>query len=343
MTQPADHRPMQQPSPEHPFACFIRILGKGKTGSRSLTREEAENAFGMLLRGEVEPLQLGAFLMLLRVKEETGEELAGFVSASRTAMQAPPPGLSADLDWSSYAGKRHQHPWFILSVLLLAEAGHRVFIHGSDGHTQGRLYTEQALEQLGLPIAANWAEVDEQLSLSGFSYLPLRHFCLPLHEMMQLRHLLGLRSPVNTLARMINPLGAHASIQSVFHPAYATLHQETDAILGQPRAMVFKGDSGEVEIKPQANTRLHLLVDGEQKELRLERTQPERVASAAGVLSVEPLRALWRGSESHDYGLEATLATASAALLLLDPKHTLSSATQQARELWQQRNRSRLD
>ena len=87
-------------------------------------------------------MQQGAFLMLLRVKEETSEELAGFVSACRGAMQAPPPGLTADLDWSSYAGKRHQHPWFILSILLLAQAGYRIFIHGCDGHTQGRLYTE---------------------------------------------------------------------------------------------------------------------------------------------------------------------------------------------------------
>ena len=61
----------QPPSEEHPFAPYIRILGKGRTGTRSLDRREAATAFGMLLRGEVEPLQVGAFLMLLRVKEET--------------------------------------------------------------------------------------------------------------------------------------------------------------------------------------------------------------------------------------------------------------------------------
>jgi len=99
-------------------------------------------------------------------------------------------------------------------MLLLTEAGHRIFVHGSTGHTAGRLYTEHAM-----------------------------------------RHLLGLRSPVNTLSRLINPLGATASLQSIFHPAYARLHQEADRLLSQPRAPVFKGDSGEVEIKPQADTR----------------------------------------------------------------------------------------
>ena len=74
----------------HPFAQFVRILGRGKTGTRSLELDEAREAFGMILRGEVEDLQLGAFLMLLRVKEESPEELAGFVQASREAMLQPP-------------------------------------------------------------------------------------------------------------------------------------------------------------------------------------------------------------------------------------------------------------
>ncbi|MEH6582170.1 MAG: hypothetical protein V7754_09565, partial [Halioglobus sp.] len=133
---------------EHPFAQYVRILGKGKSGTRSLTQEEANAAFSMILNGEAEDMQLGAFLMLLRVKEETGEELAGFVSACRDNMLPRPAALSADLDWSSYAGKKHQHPWFILSILLLTQAGYRVFIHGTDGHTPGRLYTERALSQL---------------------------------------------------------------------------------------------------------------------------------------------------------------------------------------------------
>ena len=74
----ARHTP---PRSEHPFAQFIRILGKGKTGTRSLDLGEARQAFGMVLRGEIEAVQLGAFLMLLRVKEEAPEELAGFVQA----------------------------------------------------------------------------------------------------------------------------------------------------------------------------------------------------------------------------------------------------------------------
>jgi len=48
---------------EHPFAQYVRILGKGKTGSRSLNEHEAEQAMSMILEGEATAEQIGAFLM----------------------------------------------------------------------------------------------------------------------------------------------------------------------------------------------------------------------------------------------------------------------------------------
>ncbi|MGY8961145.1 MAG: glycosyl transferase family protein, partial [Alphaproteobacteria bacterium] len=67
----------------HPFAQYVRILGRGRIGSRSLTQAEAEASMGMILRGEALPEQIGAFMMLLRVKEETAAEIAGFATAVR--------------------------------------------------------------------------------------------------------------------------------------------------------------------------------------------------------------------------------------------------------------------
>ena len=85
---------------EHPFAQYVRILGRGKTVGRSLTGEEAEAAMDMILANEVRPEQLGAFLMLLRVKEETPEEVAGFVRSVRKGFQIPVDAPKVDLDWS---------------------------------------------------------------------------------------------------------------------------------------------------------------------------------------------------------------------------------------------------
>ncbi|MBE9539272.1 MAG: glycosyl transferase family protein [Proteobacteria bacterium] len=327
---------------EHRFAQYVRILGKGKSGTRSLSQSEARDAFAMIMRGEVEPVQIGAFLMLLRVKEETAQELVGFVQACRDNMQRPPPALGADLDWSSYAGKKHQHPWFVLSILLLSQAGYRIFIHGSQGHTAGRLYTESAFHALALPVAKDWQDVDVQLDKQGMCYFPLKRFCRPLDELIHMRHLLGLRSPVNTLARLLNPLAAPCALQSIFHPAYGELHQEADAILEQPRALVFKGDSGEIEIKPQADTRLLFLDNGKKRNLSLPRSIAQRV-SAVDCPDVSQLRKLWRGESENHYGLQATLATTAVTLSLLTPGASLESSADRAQQLWRQRDKMRLE
>src|SRR3990172_5923406 len=95
-------------TPEHPFAKFIQALGRGPSLSRDLTEEEAREAMSMILRAEVEPVQLGAFLVLMRYKKETPAELAGFVRAARAAADAKQAPARADLDWPSYADKHRQ-------------------------------------------------------------------------------------------------------------------------------------------------------------------------------------------------------------------------------------------
>ncbi|MDX1734852.1 MAG: glycosyl transferase family protein [Halioglobus sp.] len=326
---------------EHPFARFVRILGKGRTGTRDLTRAEAREAFGMILRGEAQDVQLGAFLMLLRVKEESAEEIAGFVEACRDSMLQPPPDLAADLDWSSYAGKKHQHPWYILSMLLLADAGYRVFVHGASGHTPGRLYTQESFAQLDLPVVRDWDEAAQALDATRLCYMPLQRFCPALDDIINLRPLFGLRSPVNTLTRLLNPLAAPASIQSIFHPAYAAIHQQADQLLEQPAALVFKGESGEIEVKPHADTRMFTLRSGQFEDAELPRSIDQRATPVAAP-SVDPLRNLWRAERDDRYGRDATLATLGAALALLEPHLTHEQAAGRAQQLWRERDRSRL-
>ena len=186
---------------EHPFAQYVRILGKGKSSSRSLSLDEARDAMAMIVAGEVEPVQLGAFLMLLRVKEESPEELAGFVMAAKIAIEkrrdealknAGLPAIAVDLDWSSYAGKRKHYPWFLLAVKLLCQHGVRIFMHGASGHTSNRLYTEAVLPSLDLAVCQSWAEASAAIANNNFAYLPVRELEPMLDDMIQLRSLLGL-------------------------------------------------------------------------------------------------------------------------------------------------------
>ncbi len=90
---------------EHPFAQYVRILARGPGRSRALTFDEARDAMRMIAAGEAEPIQLGAMLMLMRYRQESPEELAGFVAALRETFP-PSSATQVDLDWPSYAAGR---------------------------------------------------------------------------------------------------------------------------------------------------------------------------------------------------------------------------------------------
>ena len=235
---------------EHPFAQYLRALGKGPKLFRDLEEDEAEAAMAMVLRGDVDPIQLGAFLLLLRRKGETGAELAGFVRAAQSVLARPDDTIVPDLDWPSYADRHRQQPWFVLSALLLAANGVKVLMHGIDGGSEGYAPTPAALEKLGIHPCASLNEAAQNLRASNFAYIRLQDFCPELERLFQLRPLLGVRTAVNTFARDINPLDAPAQIQSVFHPPYRPLHQEIAIRLGQPRAAIFKGIGGEAQRSP---------------------------------------------------------------------------------------------
>ncbi len=325
---------------EHPFAKYVRILGKGKTGSRSLTTEEAHDAMAMVLSKQVEDIQLGAFLMLLRVKEESHGELTGFVRAVRDNIAAPDT-IAVDLDWSSYAGKKRQLPWYLLACWVLADQGVRLFMHGASGHTIGRLYTEEVLMQLGIAPANSWQQVSTHLDHSNFAFMPLTILCPELKRIIDFRNYLGLRSPVHTLARLINPLAAPCSMQSIFHPAYAISHQQAAIDLGQAHAAVFKGEGGEIERKPEANCTVKMVADGapveEQWPRLLEGRQPQPED-----LNINHLVAVWQGKSQDQYAECAVIGTTAIALRLLGKADSQQQAMSLAEQWWHDRNRSRL-
>lgn len=325
---------------EHPFAEFIKILGKGKKGSRPLTQDEAYRAMKMIMAGEVENVQLGAFLMLMRVKEETMEELAGFVQAARDSLTLPEATIKVDLDWSSYAGKRRHLPWFILTNLLLAENGIKIFMHGAGGHTEGRIYTEDVLKVLGIPVANSFAEAAQQIESVNFSYLPLQKFCPRLYEIIELRWLMGLRSPVHTLVRLLNPFNASHTIQGIFHPSYRAVHQQAALLLGQQNMAVLKGEGGETERNPDMDCLVQSVVNGQlqdenwpalfaRRHLKAESLQPQQLISH------------WQGETEDEFATATIIGTAAIALKLLGKAQSQQQAQQLATDYWLHRKKGR--
>jgi anthranilate phosphoribosyltransferase len=291
----------------------------------------------MILAGEVEPLQLGAFLCVLRVRTEDPGEAAGFVRAVKETITVPADAPVVDLDWSSYAGKKRQLPWFLLSALLLADHGIKVFMHGTEGHTPGRLYSREALAALGVGHATSMEEAGRQLRDRNFAYLPLAHLSPRLQEIMDLKPILGVRSPVNTFARMVNPFDAAYSIQSIFHPNYKEIHRHASLLLGQPHMAVFKGEGGEVERRPLKPLVVESLHEGE----KVDEEWPPMLAGATvradEEMDVERLLSVWRGDDADAVAAAAVVGTAAIALRLLGRADGPEDAEAQARSLWENR------
>ena len=327
-------------TPDQPMSHFVRILARGKLGSRNFTQAEAFDAMTHVLTGSATDIQIGALLMLLRVKEETSEELTGFVLAVKAELAVRFGGelkLSADLDWPSYAGKRRHHAWYLLAALTLSAHGVRVFMHGARGHTEGRVYSEDLLSELGLEPATSFAQVKDNLDRCCFSFMPTRTFSPVLSRLIDLRTEFGVRSPVHTLLRLVNPLDADHTLQSIFHPAYQASHRSAALSLGYANSVVIKGDGGEFERNPDARTRVLGVRDHAPFDMKLEMQNDTR-SEVETDLSAATLRAVWLDQTAHPYGDQAIHETLALALINLKKANTYEQAKRLAASMWSNRS-----
>ena len=329
-----------QGEPPQPFAQTVRTLARGPRLSRPLTQAEARTAMEMILGGQVAPEQLGAMLAILRYRKETPAELAGFVEAARERIAAPK--VAVDLDWPSFADRHQQLPWFVLAAALLAENGVRILMHGLAGATDGLVPTSAALAALGLAPAESLDAAARALDRDGFAYILLDSYCPELTALFALRPILGVRTAVNTFARMLNPLGASHLIQGVFHPAYRRPHVESCQLLGQPCLAVFKGGGGEAQRNPQKPCLVSTLNDGIASETRW----PALLPGSRFTWRDEPrdparLVRLWRGELDAPVPQAAVIGTVAIALTLLGRAESPEGAESRASDMWAARRRDR--
>jgi len=328
---------------EHPFAQFVRIIGKGPNLSRPLTAEEMYEAATMIMKGQVDRLQLGAFLCILRMRTEVPEEGAGFVRAVRDTLVRPDDMPDVDLDWSSYSGKKRQLPWFLLAAQILAANDVRIFMQGTEGHTAGRIYSRAALASLGIPIAGSLSEAADHIRDSNFAFLPLAQLSPKLQEIIDLKSILGLRSPVNTFGRMVNPFSAAHEIQTVFHPNYRDVHRDTANLLGQKHMAVFKGEGGEVERRPQKPVVVQSLHDGILSEEEWPALLAEDSVKVDEAMDLKRLKTVWSGQEDGTYATAAITGTVAIVLRLIGRATSPDDAITQAQKMWDSRDISRIE
>ncbi len=329
-------------SEDHPFAQYVRALGKGPNMWRDLDFEEAKSAMAMILAGEAEPLQVGAFLLLLRRKGETGEEFAGMAAAVKELFKMPSSAVPVDFDWPSYADRHRQQPWFTLAAILLADQGFKVLMHGIEGYSDGYAPTRPVLDLLSVPQAQSLTDAADLLKDKNLVYVGLEKFSPQLQDLFELRPYLGVRTAVNTFARDLNPLNASCQMQGVFHPPYKEGHIQTAKILGVPNAMVFKGGGGEVMRNPMKPARVDALLNGKAEEIvwpalseessykwREENLDPSQVIK------------LWEGSLNLSVPIQGVIGTLAVALKMKHPQLSVQTLDEMAQQIWNNRDKTR--
>jgi anthranilate phosphoribosyltransferase len=231
----------------------IRTVGRGERGRKPLSFEQAYQVMDAYLNGECGDDQMAMLLMLIRVQNETQQEIAGFVKAFQSRM----PNIGADIDWPCYAGKRPAagQPWHLIAARILADNGKKVLLHGYDEKSSGREHAEHYLERLNIEVARNAEHAAELLALHNIAYLPLVNFAPQAEKMIAWKARFGLRTPINTVVRALNPGGGDIGVRGSFHPGFQQLHAEIEHEIGKSAHAVisFKGVSGESEYNPKVS------------------------------------------------------------------------------------------
>ncbi|MDY7580053.1 DNA-binding protein YbiB [Herbaspirillum sp. RTI4] len=217
----------QQQDPAAPLAAarFIKEIGRGKDGARSLSREDASLLYSAMLDGRVSDLELGAILLAFRIKGESVEEIAGFLAAAETSFTpvTAPAGLYAPVVIPSYNGARHMVNLTPLLALLLAREGVPVLMHGVT-HDAGRVTSAEIFQALDLPPALDAAQAGIRFSEGLPAFMPIEVLAPKIARLLSLRRVLGVRNSTHTLVKIMQPFDAAAlRLTSYTHPEYFTM------------------------------------------------------------------------------------------------------------------------
>lgn len=247
------------------IAAYIKEIGRGKEGARSLGTEQALDLFGQVLDRQVTDLEIGAFALAMRIKGETPEELLGFVQATHArCMALPKPPPQGVVMLSSYNGARKLPNLTALLAAYLAQQGMAVLVHGPLKDPT-RITTAQVWEAMGWPVAANASDIEACWQAGQAAFVPINTLCPSLATLLDVRWTIGLRNPGHTVAKLLNPWGNLARVAQVVnhtHPEYASSLTHYLA-LSQARALLMRGTEGEPVADARRQPRFDVFIHGQ--------------------------------------------------------------------------------
>jgi len=242
------------------MTAFKAYVGRVADGT-PLTREEAAAAFAHLVSGEATPAQMGAFLMALRVRGETVEEIAGAVGALRARMRpvaAPPDAVDVVGTGGDASGSYNVST---CTAFVVAGAGVPVAKHGNRAFSS-RCGAADVLGALGVRIDLEPHEVGRCIAQAGmgFMFAPAHHPALM--HVNPARVELGTRTIFNVLGPLINPAGVRRHLVGVYARSWVEPMAEALGTLGSHSAWVVHGSDGLDEITTTGPTFVAALENG---------------------------------------------------------------------------------
>lgn len=231
-------------------------------GRNDLPQAQVAEAFETIMSGNATPAQIGAFLVLLRAKGETVEEIAGAASVMRRhAVFVDPQGLPVVDTCGTGGDGSGTFNISTAAAFVVAGAGVPVAKHGNKAMTS-KCGSADVLAALGVNIEAPHEVVEECIREIGIGFL----YAPRLHPAMRfagpVRRELGVRTVFNILGPLTNPAGAKCQVLGVFDPTLTEPLAHVLRILGSRRAFVVHGHDGLDEITTTGRTRVSELRDG---------------------------------------------------------------------------------
>lgn len=324
--------------PTQRLASYISTVGAGIGQSRPLTRTEANDALSIILEGEADPVQIGALLVALQYRGINANELAGMVEAARRNCSPQAfPDSRAVLDWPVYRSPRNgTPPWFLLSAKLIADAGHRVVLHGF-GASAGTWHS--ALAELEILTCPTLEEARQDLAARGIVFIPLAAIDPQMAALLSLYRLFEMRSPLSQVIQLLNPLAATHSFVGVPSRAARTLQRDAAEILGFKNFAAITSSRDLAQATPFRLTEFLLIADGKHHPSSIpprSATQPRNQGTGFG--AVEICLGLWRGSVRDADAMEIVVATAAYALIALSGgAKNYDEAHTEASRMWSER------
>jgi anthranilate phosphoribosyltransferase len=215
---------MNIPDPMLPFAAarFIKEIGRGKKGARSISRDDARQLYAAMLEGQVSDLEMGGLMLAMRIKGESVDEIAGFLDAAEASLEKlpVPAGDYAPVVIPTYNGSRKMANLTALLALLLAREGVPVLMHGVTTDP-GRVTTAEILQLLGLPLSHTIPQAEAHFLRREPAFMPIDALAPPMARLLALRRILGVRNSTHTLVKIVQPFAGPAlRLSSYTHPEY---------------------------------------------------------------------------------------------------------------------------